>query len=86
MKKITSNKVKFDKIKIEIDPEKLTLPDARENVRWEDDGGHLPDPIQMIDNSLLPFKPGDTIKFLSGHFKQENGCLYYIAEIEYLNR
>jgi hypothetical protein len=76
----------LQEIKIQIDPELITTPNANENVRWEDDGGQLPNVIQMIDNSLLPLKPGDSFKVLKGHLTQENGHVYYVAELEYLTK
>lgn len=73
-------------IKIEIDPELITTPYSNENIRWEDDGGQIPDTLQMIDNSLLPLKPGDTFKVIEGHLFEENGRIYFVTEVEFLNK
>ncbi|MDZ7806438.1 MAG: hypothetical protein U5K71_04910 [Gracilimonas sp.] len=75
---------KLQKIKIELDTEAITIPDPAEDIRWENDGGRIPDVLQMIDNSLLPLKPGDTFRVKRGHLTEENDRVYYIAEIECL--
>jgi hypothetical protein len=79
-----NNTVNVRKIKIVINPEEISTPNNFENIRWEDDGGILPDAIRMMDDSQLPLKPGDTFKVLNGMLSEENGLVYYVADIEHL--
>lgn len=82
MKTAHSYKPTRQQVKIEIVPENLSSPSYLEEIRWEDDGGQVPDPLHMIDDSELPLKAGDTFKVLSGYLTKENGKIFYIAEIE----
>ena len=84
MAKEDNNTVKISKIKIVINPEEISPPNNFENNRWEDDGGILPEAIQMMDDSQLPLKPGDTFKVLNGMLTEEDGLVYYVADIEHL--
>ena len=79
-----NNSVNIRKIKIVINPEEISTPNNYENNRWEDDGGILPDAIRMMDESQLPLKPGDTFKVLNGLLTEEDGLVYYVADIEHL--
>lgn len=84
MAKVNSNTVNIRQIKIEINPEEISNPNKFENLRWEDDGGILPDAIRMMDDSQLPLKPGNTFKVLNGLLTEEDGRVYYVADIEHL--
>lgn len=85
MEKKKSHNIEPREIKIEIDSEIITVPKTAENIRWEDDGGHIPEVIKMIDNSLLPLRPGDSFKVKSGELIKEKDRVFYVAKIETIN-
>ena len=74
------------KLKFEIIPEYLSAPEINEEIRWEDDGGRVPNLAEMIDESQLPIRSGSILKVRAGRVVREGQKVFFVAEIELLQR
>lgn len=72
----------IQKIKFEIFPKEISVPDILEEIRWENDGGNIPISAGIIDESSLPLRPGTVFKVLNGSLLEEDDRVFYLAEIQ----